>query len=222
LCLRGRRRGLEPSGQALRGSRAAAKQNLVNTPHLSQDVTNTPHSSCSSGGLGDNGRRLHWWFGSSGEQAPDGAPGPASADEEVIGELMASGAVLAGRGTVEPAGWWDGDHHDGVLIFILTRTRTSADVEQWPLITVLSDVRDAMARAKEAAGERDVLVHGVGAARAALSAGVLDEVQLHLVPTVLGEGRRLFEGIGGERHEFELTRTSRGAGVTHLRYRVLR
>ncbi len=172
-------------------------------------------------GLGDNGARLHWWFGARGD-APVGAPEPASADEEVIGELMASGAVLAGRGTVEPAGWWDGDHHDGVPIFILTRTKTDADVEQWPLITVLSDVREAMSRAKEAAGDRDVLVHGVGAARAALSAGVLDEVQLHLVPTVLGEGRRLFEGIGAEPHEFELTRTIQGSGVTHLRYRVLR
>jgi dihydrofolate reductase len=172
-------------------------------------------------GLGDNGRRLHWWLGFTGEQAPGGAPEPASADEEVMGELMSSGAVLAGRGTVEPAGWWNGDHHDGVPIFILTRTKTDADVGQWPLITVLSDVREAMARAKEGAGERDVLVHGVGAARAALSAGVLDELQLHLVPTLLGEGRRLFEGIGDERHEFELTRTLQGAGVTHLRYRVV-
>jgi dihydrofolate reductase len=173
-------------------------------------------------GLGDNGGRLHWWLGFSGEEARDGGPEPASADKEVMGELMASGAVLAGRGTVEPAGWWDGDHHDGVPIFILTRTKTDADVEQWPLITVLSDVREAMARAKAAAGERDVLVHGVGAARAALSAGVLDEFQLHLVPTVLGEGRRLFEGIGAEPHEFELMRAAQGSGVTHLRYRVVR
>jgi dihydrofolate reductase len=173
-------------------------------------------------GLGDNGGRLHWWLGFRGEEAPSGAPEPASADEAVISELMASGAVLAGRGTVEPAGWWDGDHHDGVPIFILSRTKTNADVEQWPLVTVLSDVREAMAGAKEAAGERDVLVHGVGAARAALSAGLLDEVQLHLVPTVLGEGRRLFEGIGTEQHEFELMRTVQGAGVTHLRYRVVR
>jgi len=138
-----------------------------------------------------------------------------------MGELMETGAVVAGRGTVEPAGWWNGDHHDGVPIFILTRTRTAADVEQWPLITVLDDVTEAINRAKEAAADRDVLVHGVGAAAAALSAGVLDEVQLHLVPTILGEGRRLFEGIGAGPHEFELTRNVEGPGVTHLRYRVL-
>jgi dihydrofolate reductase len=138
----------------------------------------------------------------------------------VIDELMGTGAVVAGRGTVDPAGWWNGDHHDGVPIFILTRTRTAEDVAQWPLITVLDDVADAITRAKEAAGDRDVLVHGVGCAQAALAAGVLDELQLHLVPTILGEGRRLFEGIGAEPHDFELTRIVEGPGVTHLRYRV--
>jgi dihydrofolate reductase len=172
-------------------------------------------------GLGDNGRRLHWWFG-YGLETEGGAPDrPDGVNAEVVGELMATGAVVAGRGAVEPAGWWDGDHHDGVPIFILTRTRTSADVEQWPLITVLDDAAEAITRAKEAAGDRDVLVHGVGCAQAALSTGVLDEVQLHLVPTILGEGRRLFEGIGAEPHEFELTRNIEGPGVTHLRYRVV-
>jgi dihydrofolate reductase len=142
---------------------------------------------------------------------------------ELVSELMATGAVVAGRGTVEPAGWWDGDHHDGVSIFILSHTRTADDVAQWPLVTVLDDVREAMARAKEAAGDRDVLVHGVGCAAAALEAGVLDEVQLHLVPALLGDGRRLFEGIDPDRtHEFEVTDVREGEGVTHIRYRVLR
>jgi riboflavin biosynthesis pyrimidine reductase len=55
-----------------------------------------------------------------------------------------------------------------------------------------------------------------------LEAGVLDEVQLHLVPSLLGAGRRLFEGIDpARRHEFELTDAREGEGVTHLRYRVL-
>jgi dihydrofolate reductase len=165
-------------------------------------------------GLGDNGARLHWWFGEARED-PDGV------NARVMGDLMSTGAVVAGRGTVEPAGWWKGDHHDGVPIFILTRTRTAADVSRWPLITVLDDVTEAITRAKAAAGDRNVLVHGVGCAQAALSAGVLDEIQLHLVPTILGEGRRLFEGIGAEPHDFELTRLVEGPGVTHLRYRVV-
>jgi dihydrofolate reductase len=166
-------------------------------------------------GLGDNGARLHWWFGKADKSDP------GDVDTQQIDELMSTGAVVAGRGTVEPAGWWKGDHHDGVPIFILTRTRTPEDVAQWPLITVLDDVTEAITRAKEAGGDRDVLVHGVTCAQAALSAGVLDEVQLHLVPTILGEGRRLFEGIGPEPHEFELTRMIEAPGVTHLRYRVV-
>jgi dihydrofolate reductase len=166
-------------------------------------------------GLGDNGRRLHWWFQEEVEADPEGA------NAQMVGEAMRTGAVVAGRGTVEPAGWWNGDHHDGVPVFILTRTKTPADVEQWPLVTVLDDVTEAITRAKEAAGDRDVLVHGVGCAQAALAAGVLDELQLHLVPTILGEGRRLFEGIGSEPHEFELLRNVQAPGVTHLRYRVV-
>jgi dihydrofolate reductase len=166
-------------------------------------------------GLGDNGGRLHWWFGRDAENDPDGINAAAVAD------MMKTGAVVAGRGTVEPANWWHGDHHDGVPIFILTRTRTPADVAQWPLITVLDDVTEAITRAKAAAGDRDVFVHGIGCAQAALAAGVLDEVQLHLVPTILGEGRRLFEGIGPNPHDFELTHLVNGPGVTHLRYRVV-
>lgn len=175
-------------------------------------------------GLGDNGGRLHWWFARGAETPHGGVPGrPEDVDGEVMDELMATGAVVAGRGTVDPAGWWNGDHHGGVPIFILSRTKTAAEVAQWPLVTVLDDVNEAMARAKEVAGDSDVLVHGVGCAAAAIEAGVLDELQLHLVPTLLGEGRRLFEGIDpSRRHEFELTGVGEGRGVTHLRYRVAR
>jgi len=175
-------------------------------------------------GLGDDGERLHnWFFGSRADTNQGDVPGgPAGANGQIIDELMATGAVVAGRGTVEPAGWWNGDHHDGVPVFILTKTRTAADVEQWPSITVLDNVPEAMARAKDAAGDRDVLVHGVGVAQAALAAGVLDEVQLALVPILLGEGRRLFEGIGPGAREFEPIGVIEGLGVTHLRYRVRR
>jgi dihydrofolate reductase len=62
-----------------------------------------------------------------------------------------------------------------VPIFILSRHQPSAEVEQWPLVTYVSDVETAMTRAKDVAGEKDVLVHGVGTAQLALAAGVLDE-----------------------------------------------
>jgi dihydrofolate reductase len=174
-------------------------------------------------GLGDNGLRLHRWLGFDPEAEPgEDAWDADGVNGQMMRNLMATGAVVAGRGTVEPAGWWGGDHHDGVPVFILSRTKTTADVAQWPLVTVLDDAREAIDRAKEAAGDRDVLVHGVGCAVAALEAGVLDEVQLHLVPTLLGDGRRLFEGIDPERtFEFEVADVREGEGVTHLRYRVL-
>ena len=66
-------------------------------------------------GLGDNGRRLHGWFLSGAETGQGGVPGrPKAPTARVMYELMPTAAVVAGRGTVEPAGWWNGDHHDGV------------------------------------------------------------------------------------------------------------
>ncbi|HEV7564224.1 MAG TPA: dihydrofolate reductase family protein, partial [Solirubrobacterales bacterium] len=86
----------------------------------------------------------------------------------------------------------------------------------------VSDVGTAMARAKEAAGEKDVLVHGAGTAQLALAAGVLDEIQIHLIPVLFGQGRRLFDHLAADQLELELTRIVDGPGATHLRYRVCR
>ena len=136
---------------------------------------------------------------------------------------MATGAVVAGRGTFEPADGWGGDHHDGVPIFVLTRREPDSDTRKWPLVTYVSDVRTAMTQAKEAAGDKDVLVHGAGTAQLALAAGVLDEIEIHLVPVLLGQGRRLFEHLAPEHIELERTRVLEGeAGVTHMHYRVQR
>jgi dihydrofolate reductase len=135
---------------------------------------------------------------------------------------MATGAVVAGRGTFEPAGGWGGDHHDGVPIFILTR-RDPDELARWPLVTYVNDVTAAMSRAKEAAGDTNVLVHGAGTAQLALAAGVLDEIELHVIPVLFGQGRRLFEGLAPEHIELERTRVLEGEnGVTHMRYRVKR
>ena len=119
-------------------------------------------------------------------------------DRAVVDDFMATGAVLAGRGTFEPAGGWNGDHHDGVPIFILSRHEPAPEFAHWPGVTYLSDLEEAVRRAKEAAGDANVLVHGVGVAQRLLLAGLLDEIQIHLVPVLLGEGRRLFEHLGAE------------------------
>lgn len=173
-------------------------------------------------GLGDGGERLHDWAITRGGGHREAAARLGGVNGQVFAEVMATGAVVAGRGTFEPAGGWDGDHHDGVPIFVLTR-RDPAELRQWPLVTYVDDVTAAMARAKEAAGGRDVLVHGVGTTRLALAAGVLDELELHVVPVLFGAGRRLFEGLPPGQVELERTRVLAGEdGVTHLRYRVVR
>jgi dihydrofolate reductase len=173
-------------------------------------------------GLGDGGHRLHQW-------SPDPDPGrretsgmEAGVNRRIHDEALATGAVVAGRGTVEPAGFWGGDHHDGVPIFILSR-QDSGDLPQWPLVTYVKDVTTAMSRAKEAAGGKDVMVQGAGVAQLALAAGVLDELELHVIPVLFGQGRRLFEGLAAEQIELERTRILEGeGGVTHMHYRVRR
>jgi dihydrofolate reductase len=167
-------------------------------------------------GLGDGGHRLHEWvFTESGP--------PAGLNGEVYDEMMGAGAIVAGRGTFEPAGGWGGDHHDGVPIFILYRREPGIDISSWPLVTPVDDVGSAMTAAKAAARGKNVLVHGAGVAQLALAAGVLDEIELHMVPVLFGQGRRLFEGLAPEQIELERTRVIEGeGGVTHMRYRVKR
>jgi dihydrofolate reductase len=168
--------------------------------------------------------RLHDWL-SDGEPSIEwGVPGrPSGVNGQVFDELMATGAVVAGRGTFEPADGWGGDHHDGVPIFVLSRREPGIETGQWPLVTYASDVETAMGQARQAAGDKNVLVHGAATAQLALAAGVLDELEIHLIPVLLGQGRRLFDGLGPEHIELERTRILEGeAGVTHMHYRVQR
>ena len=174
--------------------------------------------------LGDGGHRLHEWAlgtdaaeAGNHEQALDRLSGP---DREVWEEMMATGAVLAGRGTFEPADGWNGDHHDGVPIFILSRHQPSPEFARWPRVTYVSDLESAVAQAKQAAGDQNVLVHGASIAQWTLAAGLLDEVQIHLVPALLGDGRRLFEHLGTDQRELEPIRVVQGRDAAHLRYRV--
>jgi dihydrofolate reductase len=174
-------------------------------------------------GLGDGGHRLHEWALPGPEAGQKEISGRRGANREVFDEAMATGAVVAGRGTFEPAGGWGGDHHDGVPIWVLSRREPGIDVSQWPLVTYVDDVTTAMTEAKRAAGDRNVLVHGAATAQLGLAAGVLDELELHVVPVLFGQGRRLFDGMAPEQIELERTRILEGeAGVTHMHYRVQR
>ncbi len=144
-----------------------------------------------------------------GCRTPAKIGGPAGVNGQIVDEFMSTGAVVAGRGTFEPAGGWGGDHHDGVPIFILTR-QDPTGFTQWPLVSYVNDVTTAMAQAKEAAGDRNVLVHGAGITQLALAADALDEIELHVIPVLFGQGRRLFDGLAAEQIELERTASSRG------------
>jgi dihydrofolate reductase len=166
---------------------------------------------------GDCFMRLHEWF-----VTPDGdfyrPSGPAG---QFIDEIDAAGAVLAGRRTVEQVDHWGGNHH-GVPIFVPSHRPPGPSVADYPLVTYVPDgIASAMAQAKAAAGDRDVMVHGAYTAQRALEAGVLDELQIHQIPVLFGGGRRLFEVLPS-RVELEIVRVIDTPEATHIRYRVRR
>ena len=169
-------------------------------------------------GLGVKGERLHGWLSPGGVDPRSHRP-VDEPNATVFDELMATGAVIVGRRTFEIAGGWAGDHHDGVPIFVLTH---AAPDEPAPghARYVTDGIASCVARAKAAVGRRDILLHGAATAQECLRAGLLDEMQLHLVPVLLGQGRRLFEHMPPDHIELELLRALDGAGALHLRYRV--
>lgn len=145
-------------------------------------------------------------------------------NSQIVDEVMSTGAVITGRGTFEAANGWGGDHHDGVPIYVLSRNPAPVWAAEWPLVHYVSDVAEASREAKHAAGDKNVLVHGASIMiQLALTAGVLDELEVHLIPVVMGDGRRLFDHLGIEQRQLERIRVLEGErGVTHLRYRVRR
>ncbi len=174
-------------------------------------------------GLGDGGERLHEWVLTGGDAGESGVPAFVrdGLNGQVARESMSTGAVVAGRRTFAWAGGWGGDHPYGVPIFIDSRREPGIDISGWPRVTYVDDVETAMTRAREAAGAKNVLVHGASTAQLALAAGVLDELELHVVPVLFGRGRRLFDHLHPEPLELTRTRVLEGeGGVTHMHYRV--
>ncbi len=180
-----------------------------------------PHDEPGNPG-GDGFMRLHEWFGfgpdpGRNEESID----PSETERQFLDEINATGAVLAGRNTVEQADHWGGDHHGGVPIFVPSHRPPGPAVAQYRLVTYVNDgIVSAMAQAKAAAGDRNVLVHGAYTGQTALEAGVLDELQIHQIPVLFGGGRRLFDMLPA-RIELEIVRVIDTREATHIRYRVL-
>ena len=176
-------------------------------------------------GLGDGGERLHEWiFQGVGDHPKKAVGGQGSVNGQIVDEAMSTGAVITGRGTFDAAKGWGGDHHNGVPIYVLSRNPAPAWAAEWPAVHYVSNLDAAVRDAKHAAGDKNVLVHGASVmVQRALTAGLLDELEIHLIPVLLGDGRRLFEHLGIEQRQLERIRVREGeGGVTHLRYRVRR
>ena len=134
-------------------------------------------------------------------------------------------STLDGYGAYGPDGDWGG-YWGKQGPELLDRRPTLYDREQRMVFGAntfrQTDVEECACAARESAGDRAVMVHGAGAAQALLRAGLMVEMEIHLVPVLLGEGRRLFERLGGDHVELELFRRLEDRDVTHLRYRVRR
>lgn len=112
-----------------------------------------------------------------------------------------------------------------VPVFVVThRAREPLSKDGGTTFTFVTDgFESAVQQARAAVGDKDVLVAGGGnIIQQLLSAGLLDELQIHLIPVLLGDGTRLFAQAGSEPIQLEITRVIESAGVTHLRYRAPR
>lgn len=164
---------------------------------------------------GKDGNRLHDWFSAAGRYGEVAAP-----VREILQEVESPGAVVTGRRTAELMDHWGGDLH-GVQIFVPSH-RPPGPAARWgyPKVTYVTDgIVSAMRQAKAAAGDRHVYVQGGYTGCQALEAGVLDEIQVHQIPVLLGGGRRLFEQLTTE-IELEILRVVDTPDATHIRYRV--
>ncbi len=186
--------------------------------------------------LGQGGMQLHEWvFELEAWRKPHGREGgEVNASTEVVEESLTNvGATIMGRkmfgGDAGPwgedpwDGWWGEDPPFHTPVFVLTHHAreplTKSGGTTFHFVT--DGISSALAQAKEAAGGKDVsLGGGANVAQQYLSAGLIDELQLHIVPVLLGDGTRLFDNLAGANNiELELLRVLEAPGVTHLSYR---
>ncbi len=186
--------------------------------------------------LGDDGQRLHQWVHDlfSWREQHGGAGGESNADDEIIKESIdATGATILGRGMFSNGeGPWGDDpfrghwgdnppyHHP---VFVLTsHPREPLPMEGGTTFYFITDgIESALDQAREAAGDKAVnIAGGANAIRQYLAAGLIDQLQVHIAPMLLGGGTRLFDGIDASGIALEPERVIASPAVTHIRYRV--
>lgn len=174
--------------------------------------------------LGRGGERLFTWMSAGpASNRVERRLTPPDASKVVVDEWMRDcGAMISGRRTFDIANGWKDGHPIDVPNFVVTHA-PPARGEWSPRVRFVTEgVERALELAQEAAGERLVSVSGAGVAQQLLRAGKLDEIQVSVVPLLLGGGVRLFDHLGTAPIVLEQVRVIESDGVTHLRYRVAR
>jgi dihydrofolate reductase len=173
-------------------------------------------------GLGEGGERLHYWvFGGpwSYEEEPRGEP--TGEDAAYLQAAMSRvGAVVAGRSTYEAARHWGDKNPWGIPLFIVThRPEEQPDDGEFAFV---AGVEEAVDRAREAAGDKDVhVMGGADVIRQALQAGLVDELSIIVAPVILGGGKRLFDGFS-DSVELDHIGLRQSPFATFVDYRVKR
>jgi dihydrofolate reductase len=164
-----------------------------------------------------NGRadRLHAWLPGSDE--------PASDESRKVFDALVTriGATVVGRNTYDTACGWGGQLPFDWPFFVVTH-RPPEDADELPFVFVIDGVACAIELAKEAAGDKDVSVMGGDVTKQALTAGLLDELHLDLVPVLFGEGVRFLDDFGDGPIRLERMRLVDTPAVAHVSFRVLR
>lgn len=172
-------------------------------------------------GLGDAPMLFDWYFdGDTPSQVFDGfkLSEPSAQFFDTIAARV--GAIIAGRTTYEHSSHFGGGGpHPTARFFVLSHRPAPEISERQTFIT--TGIEDAIAAAREAAGDKDVGLMGGGLVTEALKAGLVDEVILHQVPILLGAGRSFFQELPEHVH-LRLLEAIPAPGVTHLHYEVVR
>ena len=188
--------------------------------------------------LGEGGERIHeWMVGLASFRERHGMEGgETTADSEVLEESVAgTGAILMGRrmfsggagpweADPNPDAWWGDDPPFHVPVFVLTHhARETVTKQGGTSFTFVTDgVEAALEQARAAAGDKNVAIAGgADVIQQCLTAGLVDEFQVHVAPLFLGGGVRLFD-LGAPHRELEVTRVIASPVVTHLKYRVVK
>jgi len=185
--------------------------------------------------LGEGGERLHDWLVAlkAWREQAGMEGGEENSSGPVVRETHANvGAEIMGRGKFGPPsrgawgddpwrGWWGEDPPFHKPVFVLTHhEREPLTLTDTTFTFVTDGIEAALAQAREAAGDKDVFIGGgADVINQYLAAGLVDELELHVVPILLGGGARLFEGVGPDLKLKEL-RALEAPGVAHLKYRV--